>query len=438
MKDFELSIAPVETYEAPEIPVFGSDNSALLKKLPSRWQKNAKIVACIGIAGTLVLSGCRSELPYSPPHGEDDASEPYYSEHSPKQGKDEAPIPYYAVYPLEQEKDETPEPYYTVLYPPQPLSQDIFDNMHNLGYPQGIYSGYSEYELVVRIHQGGDGASFYVVHLTEQEAYGIIRARLEAVGFNFSATPPEFNDDRSDGSSSWFDLLGITLFDEQKNVGVSHLSWEVSNRRFTPWGRRFAMFVEDLFAGHTDITVGALFTPSVYKGSTHTFTDNRERIALPPPEDEDVERSHPVLVGQLISQIDMFIFLLQSDGILGQYQNIDITINETSVIFSDYPILINNFIMVPAPEIFEKLGMTVGLDEHRRMTATKGNTSLTLFFSTLDYIHRMRVNDEWVGIDLPLIHHNDQILVPLQFIARTIGADVEWDEIAREIRVTTN
>ena len=67
MKDFELSICPVETYNAPEIPVFGSDNSAILKKLPSRWQKNAKILACIGIVGTLTLSGCSFVLRPSPP-----------------------------------------------------------------------------------------------------------------------------------------------------------------------------------------------------------------------------------------------------------------------------------------------------------------------------------------------------------------------------------
>jgi len=44
-----LSITPVESYTPPEIPTFSdSGNGELLKKLPSRWQRNAKVVLDIG------------------------------------------------------------------------------------------------------------------------------------------------------------------------------------------------------------------------------------------------------------------------------------------------------------------------------------------------------------------------------------------------------
>jgi len=55
-----LSINPVENYEAPQIPTLSDDNSAVLKKLPSRWKKKAAVIACAGIVGVSVLSlsGC--------------------------------------------------------------------------------------------------------------------------------------------------------------------------------------------------------------------------------------------------------------------------------------------------------------------------------------------------------------------------------------------
>ena len=63
-KDF-LCIQPVENYQAPLLPQTNKtgDNTVLLKKLPSRWQKNAKIVTCVGLVGTLTLSGCHLEKP---------------------------------------------------------------------------------------------------------------------------------------------------------------------------------------------------------------------------------------------------------------------------------------------------------------------------------------------------------------------------------------
>jgi hypothetical protein len=56
---------PVGKYARPKYPVYAEacDNPELLKKLPSRWQKNANVIACIGLIGTATLTGC-------PPWGE--------------------------------------------------------------------------------------------------------------------------------------------------------------------------------------------------------------------------------------------------------------------------------------------------------------------------------------------------------------------------------
>ena len=55
-----LNITPVETYTAPSIPTLDEacGDTALLKKLPSRWKKNAAVIACAGIIGMTALTGC--------------------------------------------------------------------------------------------------------------------------------------------------------------------------------------------------------------------------------------------------------------------------------------------------------------------------------------------------------------------------------------------
>ena len=380
MKDFEISINPVETYKSPEIPVFGSDNSALLKKLPSRWQKNAKILACLGIVGTLALSGCGVESPSSGADGQGGASGAYYAAYI-----------------------------------------NGFGIHHNLGSLHGSYRGYGDAELNVRLHHGGANLSTYVVHLTEQEAYGIIRARLEAAGLNFDSAPPGYSVGFPYVWGVWGEEITLDLFDRQRDVAVAHISWE-QNR-----GRTSAMSVERGFAEQTDITVGAIYTPGTWAGRFGTSRARAHRIA---------GRSRPELVRSLINQVDTFIFVLQYEGILEPYPNVDVIIDGTSIIFGEFPVLINNHKMVPATAAFEELGMTVGMDDWGGMFARKGDILITVRYNHSRPI--MWVNNDDIDMDIPVIAHNDQVLVPLQFVARTIGAAVEWDDVAREIRITTS
>jgi hypothetical protein len=54
------SIDPVESYEGPNIPTLAdaSKDASILGALPLRWKHNAKVIACAGLIGALVLSGC--------------------------------------------------------------------------------------------------------------------------------------------------------------------------------------------------------------------------------------------------------------------------------------------------------------------------------------------------------------------------------------------
>ncbi|MCL2721615.1 MAG: hypothetical protein FWD47_09800 [Treponema sp.] len=58
--DCFFQLSPLKKYKTPKYPVYAlaRDNPDLLKNLPSRWKKNAKVISCLGAMGMLTLSGC--------------------------------------------------------------------------------------------------------------------------------------------------------------------------------------------------------------------------------------------------------------------------------------------------------------------------------------------------------------------------------------------
>ena len=326
MNDFRLIIDPVKTYKSPNIPIPGDNNPTLLKKLPSRWQKNTKVMACIGLVGALVLSGCV----------------------------------------------------------PQPL-------------PPALHGG------------GSPSPPMYIVYLTEQEALGIIRARLEEAGLDFTATFPGYTIDWNG------DEIGLDLFDEQRNVAITYLNREEHHQAFTFQGRRnYADQIEKAFTEQiSDIIVGIFYNPKVWEGSGDAFAKE-----------------------QLITQADAFIAFLQSQGILNQQQEISVVLNGTPVEFDAFPVIFNDQVMVPSHTIFELLGMNVEWYEHFREIHATG-TGLTIIMHLGANRFSMNVNYERVRINTPAIIFNNKTLIPLQTVAEAVGADVEWDEDMTTVRITT-
>jgi len=377
MKDFELCIKPVEAYNAPKVPTLSGNTQPLLKKLPNRWQKNAKVIACIGVVGAFTLSG--------------------------------------GMYPFSQS-----------------LANDLV-------HAQAGYNGYSESELVIRLHGGGAGSSFYVVHLTEQEAFGIIRARLEAAGLDFSATPPDYTLGSED-SFMWWDEIGLSLFDAQKGIAVTHLSWEESNRPFSPRGRNFAALIEEDFAALTDdFITAAFYNPGKFLGSSWEWDDEDDEIIwLETPTLAEVEgEARPFLKNELVTQVDLFIGFLRSTGILERQQETNVMVNGARIDFSSSPVIVNDHVLVPAFELFEALGMTAQWSERsRNIDAARGSLRISMNF---DWNRdRLRVNDEWVDMDVPAFMFNNHALVPLRAVAEATGASVGWDGDARAVNITTN
>jgi len=257
------NLTPVKSYTPPKLPTFKNtrNNPALLKKLPFRWQNNKKIITCIGImgVGVITLPGC--------------------TERAHNGGGPYAPI--YVTAPTEQEARYT----YVV-----------------------------EEELKLVTHNGGSlEPPIYVVHLTEQEAYGIIRMQLEAAGLNFGAAPPQYY---VDSVFQWSDIV-LDLFDADKNVAVTNISWEDRNREFMRGGRDLTEAVTEEFAKQSDsLSVGVFYNP----GETLRLP-SQDTVDWPPqPSDEEIAEAkveaRPILEAQLTAQIQEFVDFLRSEGIL--------------------------------------------------------------------------------------------------------------------------
>ena len=272
MKHTDLSsLTPAKAYTAPEYPTLTDthDNPAQLKKLPSRWKKNAAVIACIGLLGVSTLAGCFAPESLYNKYGN-------YKEH-------------YAAY----------------------STYNNIDNKEENGAETEVYNGFTDFDISVRIHGGGDGTpAVYVAYLTEQEALGIIRAQLEAAGLTFGATPPGYRAEEE----FWFDF-GLDLYDEEKGVAVAL----VEDRCFGWWCCCYTERITESFAEQTDMPIGII--PNPYE----VLSDSRQPAFWWPEDGEewvygyDPEQAAAAgtsLYRQLSAQVQAFIELLREQGIL--------------------------------------------------------------------------------------------------------------------------
>ena len=272
-----FSVTPVKKYTSPKYPTYDDarDNSTLLKKLPSRWKKNAKVLACLGLIGTFALVSNAEPLTGGTEANGYGESNAYY------------------------------------LKP----ADDFFD-------------------VTVRLHGGGSGVSpFYVVYLTEQEALNIIRAEAEAAGLRLNSVPPDYTVDigpiglRTAVVPPGYTVdtvdigplldqlwerrvinIGLDLFDEENDIAIAFVH-EVS-------GLQRGWNITELFASHNnDITVGLFFDRGVPFASFDGAPYFREGTPISGGEMTHEERRN-LLRENLASQVREFIESLRTRGIL--------------------------------------------------------------------------------------------------------------------------
>lgn len=97
------------------------------------------------------------------------------------------------------------------------------------------------------------------------------------------------------------------------------------------------------------------------------------------------------------------------------------------------PTIVNSRTLVPIASIIEAMGGTVSWDgKDRRVDITLGNNTIKLWINKL----QAQVNGQNKDLDVAPVIINDRTMLPLRFITENLGAEVGWNDAAKEITIT--
>ena len=290
MKITALKVKPVKKYANPKYPTIKDAQCAplLLKKLPSRWEKNAKVIAAMGLLGAMTLTSCG-------------ILEPKNNDNAGTENNNPVSENYLNVAPL-------------------------------------------------FIHGEGTGAMGCVmivpaVFLSEQEAYAIILSETESAGLNLNTkrhtgyTATQNESAEQWGKENKYALgdgnVGLDMYDIDKQIGVAYISMNAAEKQYLPdkdgnqmmssvteyLPRELAeLSVDDFAKQHGDITVGVFYDPGRdWENEEHQrileeFNNSEKDWAE--KEKQYEKDTKAVIEEDLREQVRDFIEWLQAQGII--------------------------------------------------------------------------------------------------------------------------
>ncbi|MCL2577846.1 MAG: copper amine oxidase N-terminal domain-containing protein [Defluviitaleaceae bacterium] len=280
----------------------------------------------------------------------------------------------------------------------------------------------AELNISQRAHGGGSPPlPFYVVHFTEQDAWGYILEKLEAAGFNFNAAPPEATVDvQPFGHQEWFINVGLDMFDAEKQVAISYINEVLST---SP--ARVATLAAKAFSEQVNFPVGVFYNPE------NRVVGEGRGLIINEITDEEKEEARTALIKNLNAQTQDFIDSLHADE-----NQIRVTLNGTLLEFDVAPIIINGRTLVPVRTIFEALGMEVEWRDD--WILSEGGEKSVVFHIGRNIMYIYVGDDErTIELDVPPQIINGRTLVPLRAIAEATGAIVEWDAATQTVKITS-
>ncbi|MBV8153295.1 MAG: copper amine oxidase N-terminal domain-containing protein [Candidatus Eremiobacteraeota bacterium] len=104
-------------------------------------------------------------------------------------------------------------------------------------------------------------------------------------------------------------------------------------------------------------------------------------------------------------------------------QNVTVIVNGQTMNFDQPPIMRSGRVFVPLRGIFEQLGASV-VYANGQINATRGSTTVSLTIGST----AATVNGQSVTVDVAPFVIGARTLVPLRFIAQSLGATVNWND----------
>jgi len=116
------------------------------------------------------------------------------------------------------------------------------------------------------------------------------------------------------------------------------------------------------------------------------------------------------------------------------FDTIKVDVNGQALAFEQFPVLMNDTTLVPMRTIFETLGARISWDAaSAAVTALKDGLELRIAIGA----DAAEVNGQSVKLDHPAVLLNGTTLVPVRFIAESLGARVGWDDTTKTVSIQT-
>ncbi len=113
---------------------------------------------------------------------------------------------------------------------------------------------------------------------------------------------------------------------------------------------------------------------------------------------------------------------------------ISVQVNGKVLSMDSEPFVKQGKVLVPMRAIFETLGASVKWDDKaQKVTAKKGSTEIVLWMGKKE----AKVGSKTVNLDVPAAVSNGRTVVPLRFVAESLGAKVDWVSSKNLVVVTT-
>ncbi len=118
----------------------------------------------------------------------------------------------------------------------------------------------------------------------------------------------------------------------------------------------------------------------------------------------------------------------------GNDSGIKVKLNGKEISFDQSPQIIDSRTMVPLRAIFEALGMTVDWDEQTyTVTAVSADCTIVIVVGS----NTATVNGQSYELDAAATIVGGSTLVPVRFIAESLGMTVDWDEDSQTVSITS-
>ena len=138
---------------------------------------------------------------------------------------------------------------------------------------------------------------------------------------------------------------------------------------------------------------------------------------------------------KLVGTLASLTLLLISGPSYAETTPITVRVNGTQLSFRGVsPQTIEGRVMVPLRTVLEKLGATVEWNaDDRSLVATRGGRDVYLPVGS----RLAQVEGRPVSLEAPAVLSRGTTLVPLRFIAESLGAEVKWDYRTQTVYVST-